>query len=139
MTLDTLLDSLKAAKPGFVPFQPYVSGMTKAESPISHDDPCLNAAIQVYFGDLDGAHDQLQSLEYLEEASYLHGIIHRREGDFFNANYWFNRAPSVSQQIQINPKQLTSLVQSGEVDDQLVMNEWINLVAFRLKMLSERK
>ena len=46
-------------------------------------------------------HDQLESAhaisQTLEDAlgSHLHGMMHRREGDYGNAKYWFRRAGSI--------------------------------------------
>jgi hypothetical protein len=39
---------------------------------------------------LDASHCVSQDLE-TPEGSYWHAIMHRREGDFDNANYWFRR------------------------------------------------
>ncbi|MEQ1860271.1 MAG: hypothetical protein ABMA13_10065 [Chthoniobacteraceae bacterium] len=44
--------------------------------------------------DLDGAHKFFQD-EASDLASYWHGMMHRREGDFDNARYWFRRAGTV--------------------------------------------
>jgi hypothetical protein len=41
--------------------------------------------------DLDGAHRIFQDCPG-DVASYWHALMHRREGDFDNARYWFNRA-----------------------------------------------
>jgi hypothetical protein len=41
--------------------------------------------------DLDRAHRLAQSLEGDPTADYWHAIIHRREGDYGNARYWFAR------------------------------------------------
>lgn len=41
-------------------------------------------------GDLDRSHTLSQSIAN-REGSFLHAIMHRREGDFGNAKYWFNR------------------------------------------------
>lgn len=43
--------------------------------------------------DLDGAHKFFQD-DSSDLASYWHGMMHRREGDFDNARYWFRRAGS---------------------------------------------
>jgi hypothetical protein len=43
--------------------------------------------------DLDGCHHFFQD-EPSDLGSYWHGMMHRREGDFDNARYWFRRAGS---------------------------------------------
>ncbi len=49
------------------------------------------SALWLAAGDLDRSHTLSQSIENAD-GSYLHGIMHRREGDFGNAKYWFRRA-----------------------------------------------
>ena len=44
-------------------------------------------------GDLDRSHAISQDLPQAE-GSFWHGIMHRREGDFGNAKYWFRRVGS---------------------------------------------
>ncbi len=41
-------------------------------------------------GDIDRSHTLSQDITNAE-GSFLHAIMHRREGDFGNAKYWFNR------------------------------------------------
>jgi hypothetical protein len=41
--------------------------------------------------DLDGSHQYFQD-QSSDLGSYWHGMMHRREGDFDNARYWFRRA-----------------------------------------------
>lgn len=45
--------------------------------------------------DLDGSHRIFQETPG-DLAAYWHGMIHRREGDFDNARYWFRRAGQLS-------------------------------------------
>lgn len=40
----------------------------------------------------DESHNISQDLDTLE-GSYWHGILHRREPDYWNAKYWFRRVP----------------------------------------------
>ncbi len=48
-------------------------------------------ALYLYLGCLDEAHSIAQDLSS-REGSYWHGVMHRMEGDFWNAKYWFQRA-----------------------------------------------
>jgi hypothetical protein len=56
-----------------------------------HSAACLRSLFLLGAGDLDGAHVIVQDLTS-SNAAYIHGMIHRVEGDFGNARYWFNRA-----------------------------------------------
>lgn len=62
-------------------------------------DAC-RSALWLLAGDLERSHSLSQSIDRAE-GSYWHGVMHRREGDFSNAKYWFRRAGShpVLQQI----------------------------------------
>ncbi len=51
--------------------------------------PCLSG-LWLLAGDLDRSHTISQSIE-TSDGSYWHGIMHRREGDYFNAKYWMRR------------------------------------------------
>ena len=42
-------------------------------------------------GDWDGSHNIVQQIES-KEAYRIHAYLHRKEGDIFNARYWYNRA-----------------------------------------------
>lgn len=41
--------------------------------------------------DWDKAHETIQDVED-KTAAWIHAYLHRKEGDVFNANYWYNRA-----------------------------------------------
>jgi len=51
---------------------------------------CCLAAIWLHFNYLEESHTISQGIP-TSTGSYWHGIMHRREGDFFNSKYWFNR------------------------------------------------
>jgi hypothetical protein len=48
------------------------------------------AGLLLWNDDLDHAHPIVQDIE-TPTGSFWHAIIHRREGDFSNARYWWNR------------------------------------------------
>ena len=50
---------------------------------------CL-AALWLLAGDLDKSHALSQEIA-TREGSFWHGVMHRREGDFSNAKYWFRQ------------------------------------------------
>ena len=52
---------------------------------------CCRAGLLLWNDDLDGAHPLLQDLPD-QTAAFWHAILHRREGDYPNARYWWNRA-----------------------------------------------
>lgn len=59
------------------------------------------AAAKLFEGGLWYAVDELHSAHEIfqedssAEGSYWHGMLHRREGDYSNARYWFRRAGSI--------------------------------------------
>ncbi len=53
----------------------------------------LRSALLLWNGDLDGSHELSQEL-HTPTGSLLHGIMHRMEGDYWNAEYWFRRVGS---------------------------------------------
>ena len=52
-------------------------------------DACL-AGLWLLYDDLDRSHKISQSI-HTPTGSYWHAIMHRREGDFGNSKYWFDR------------------------------------------------
>ncbi len=51
---------------------------------------CRLAGLWLLAGDLERSHALSQKIETID-GSYWHGIMHRREGDYFNAKYWMRR------------------------------------------------
>src|SRR5687767_15218441 len=51
----------------------------------------VRGAVLYGLDELDAAHHIFQE-DPTELGSYWHGMMHRREGDFDNARYWFRRA-----------------------------------------------
>ena len=66
----------------------------KAFAHVSIADPdsarCCLSAIWLLYDFLDESHAISQGIA-TAEGSFLHGIMHRREGDFSNAKYWFRK------------------------------------------------
>jgi len=93
--LNPLFDALPfdRAMPGLVPVTPVGGEIHElAEVAVGQiGDPALAAGIWLYVDDLDRSHQVSQNLPDATGA-FWHGIMHRREGDFANAKYWFRQA-----------------------------------------------
>jgi len=65
-----------------------------AEAAVTHRavvaHPSLVAGLWLYVDELDRSHRVSQTLEN-GTGAFWHGIMHRREGDFGNSHYWFER------------------------------------------------
>jgi hypothetical protein len=70
---------------------------------------CLRSLLLLQAGEIDRAHSIVQGLSGAESA-YIHGMVHRVEGDYSNAKYWFRRAVAESIGISIDPVALTDAV-----------------------------
>ena len=53
--------------------------------------PGLRAGLWLYVDELDRSHSISQQIP-TPTGSYWHAIMHRREGDFSNAKYWYRKA-----------------------------------------------
>ena len=50
---------------------------------------CCRAGLLLFNDDLGAAHEIVQNVDS-QTGSFWHAIVHRREGDFGNARYWWN-------------------------------------------------
>jgi len=68
-------------------------------------DPHLEAMYEDAIGNWDGAHDIAQNISN-KLGSLIHAYLHRKEGDNWNANYWYNQAgrkmPNISLEQEWN-------------------------------------
>ena len=58
--------------------------------PGARDPESALSGLFLYFSCLTEAHDLLHTIPHVE-GGYWHGIMHRMEGDAYNAGYWFRR------------------------------------------------
>ena len=71
----------------------------------------IRAAMLILADDLSEAHNIVQSI-HSSPAAAFHAIIHRREADFWNSNYWWRRAHSLPWPTL--PAQLAPLLQAHQ-------------------------
>ncbi len=83
--------------------------------------PLLHALWHDAHGDWDRAHSITQDID-TAEAARVHAYLHRKQGDHFNANYWYRRASRLTD----HPAAPT-----GSLDD-----EWTALATFFLAGLA---
>ncbi|MCZ8512066.1 hypothetical protein O9H85_06420 [Paenibacillus filicis] len=77
------LDDLVDIRIGKLP----VGGFTGEQLPYAH---AVKAGLHLFNESLDASHELSQMIENAT-GSYWHGIMHRMEGDYSNAKYWFHR------------------------------------------------
>jgi hypothetical protein len=64
-------------------------------------NPILEALFYDAKGDWKAAHDIAQSQEGTLEYDRLHAYLHRKEGDDWNANYWYRRAKTTMPKVDL--------------------------------------
>lgn len=90
------LPSLAPDRPWHPGLDEEIAGLAETELAGPHADGLASArawkaALHLWNDSLERAHELVQELD-TPTGSALHGIMHRREGDFSNAKYWFRRA-----------------------------------------------
>jgi len=71
-------------------FQTFTASLQQ-DAPPSDLSPLLKALWHDAQGDWDKAHDIAQEV-HTNNGSWIHAYLHRKEGDNWNANYWYQRA-----------------------------------------------
>ncbi len=85
---------LDRAMAALVPQSPNQAVLALAERTVEGLPQDLRAAIWLYVDDLDRSHKISQSISG-PVGAYWHGIMHRREGDFWNAKYWLRQVRGI--------------------------------------------
>jgi hypothetical protein len=81
--------------------------------------PVVKAALWLYVDHLENAHHIVQDL-HTPTGAFLHGMVHRREGDFSNSKYWFRQAghhPVIDQLIHYEPYDLVTRAEEARADN----------------------
>jgi hypothetical protein len=116
--------------PPLTPTQPFDVALSRA---VRHANlPALvSCGLLVWNDDIQAAHPIAQNIES-DTGSYWHAIIHRREGDFWNAKYWFKRVGShpVLADLAAVPE-AKPFVKNGELDATAVVDACQDLASER--------
>jgi hypothetical protein len=98
------------------------------------------SALWLYVDDLHRSHEISQGL-HTATGSFLHGIMHRREGDFWNSHYWMrktHRHPVWQRIAGYDPDAFIDAVQSAQGTDPtdlltMQRTEWAEVMAHCLE------
>jgi len=101
---------------------------------------CLRSLLLLQAGEFERSHSIVQAMSG-SDAAYVHGMIHRVEGDFWNAKYWFRRSKKHPAFLgtPIDPFSITDMVEETkgkkppETTMQSLTTEFRTLLAFLLR------
>ncbi len=135
--LASLFDSLPLdrAMPGLLPTRCRADFEGPAEEAARTVPPELQAAVWLYVDDLDRSHTISQGIPG-PVGAYWHGIMHRREGDFSNAKYWFRQARGIDLAIPgYEPSKFVDQVEAARGANppelvQMQRDEWMALFKY---------
>jgi len=99
--------------------------------PIARRDEAngLLAGLWLYFDWLDQSHAISQKIESAT-GSFWHGIMHRREGDFSNSKYWYNRTDGhpIYQTLTVRAAEVVNPFPADKSVYRLVAHGWDSAV-----------
>ena len=92
MNLSALLTAPRAHQPRLFPNRPHDAALSREilEANGPESSAACRAGLLLLNDDLDAAHELVQNLA-APTGSFWHAIIHRRDRDFGNSKYWWNR------------------------------------------------
>ena len=116
-----------------------VSDLTLANDRGPHVD-CVRSLLLLQAGEFERSHSIVQAMSGSDPA-YIHGMVHRVEGDFWNAKYWFRRSKKHRAFLgsAIDPFRITDMVQETKgnppsaITTQNLTTEFRTLLAFLLQ------
>ncbi len=71
-------------------------------NPPQHISEILQALWYDAKGDWESAHNVAQAQEGVQEYDRIHAYLHRKEGDDWNANYWYQRAKTIKPAMSLS-------------------------------------
>ncbi|WP_425639568.1 hypothetical protein ACPUEN_08030 [Algoriphagus yeomjeoni] len=77
-----------------------IDDFLNSKDAVKEYSPMLKALWYDGNGDWEKAHDQVDSLDG-QPAARIHAYLHRKEGDQWNADYWYRRAGEVRPDLSL--------------------------------------
>ena len=101
---------------------------------------CVRSLLLLQAGEFERSHSIVQAMSGADPA-YIHGMIHRVEGDFWNAKYWFRRSKKHPAFLgtPIDPFSITDMVEDAKgktppaTTTESLTKEFRTLLAFLLQ------